>query len=1426
MKTPAQTRLVALVLAVLTLAAMALAIANLVQETNFEVPTDGVLWTETNGGLLAKIVPSDTPAQRAGIRAGDVLTAINEIPTLRLAAAQRAIFQTGVWGHANYSLLRSTGAARQSTALEIGVYLAPADSTDYQVLRLIALVYLAIGLYVLFRRWTAPQSTHFFVFCLTSFVLYAFRYTGELDGLDKVIFIGNALARALQPALFLHFALSFSGETSRLKRTAYALLYLPGAALLYLRYLSLTRWSVTGLLTHRLDQIDLAYLAMFYVSAAGVFWFRYAREKQALERQQLKWLSRGTLLTITPFTALYVIPYLADWNVPAFLSKLAVLSLLLLPLTFSWAIVRYRLMDVDLIFKRGVAYTLATAALVGLYFGVIAAFAEIVHEHLKGLQSLRIWGLMIAVIVTGLVFDPLKRAIQARVDRLFDQKRVNYRETLVEFGRQLNAQTDLNALVNSVVERLHNTLLVTRVAVFLADEGYSVRRPRFTLVASHGLGATVTNGPLDLGFLALGPDDQSSHLFFETPQSILRLPDPQRATAAALDLHYYVPCRAARHEGGGQSTVAVIGLGRTGSGDFLSSEDMELLESLAGYIGIAIQNAQLYRRLEQKILDFERLRDFNENIVESINVGVFALDPDDRIESWNAQMEAMHGSTRNDVLRRPAREVLPPEFADELDHLKTEQGIHTLYKFRLSLPDGEPRTANITVAPLLNRDLEAVGRIVIVDDISNQVSMEAQLTQAEKLSSIGLLAAGVAHEVNTPLAVISSYTQMLGKQLRMDESAQAKLGPVIEKITQQTFRASEIVNGLLNFSRLSSVDFTRVDLNQIVARNGAAARAPDALLRRHRRNRPRPATWPHLGQPRQIATGPRKPHAQCTRRAGRQPRAADHRQHPPGGCRDRTSCRRQRRWHGPRCTTQDLRPVLHHQVATERWSTEGHGPGARRDVRHRPGTQWNNRRDQRARRRHRLPSALPHDRRHTSCPCPRHGHLHRCSRNSKGAPKRCPRLNCPTSHSSPLPSEGARILIIDDEAGIRDSLETLLTLEGFQVDLAPDGNAGLDQLARNTYDLLLLDLALPGESGIDLLPRITSLVPGLPVIMITAYGTVGNVVDAIQAGAANFVQKPWDNEKLLADIRTAIGRSRAEQEVVHLKRALKQRYSFENIVGKSEPMLELFQLVEQVAPTRSTVLIQGESGTGKELIAKAIHANSPRRDRAFVPVNTGAVPSDLLESTLFGHERGAFTSAVAAKKGLFEVADGGTLFLDEIGTMSIDMQAKVLRVLQDRRFMHVGGTQEIQVDVRIIAATNVNLQQAVKEGRFREDLFFRLNVIPIELPPLRQRKGDVPLLAAHYLRVFSQENASTRPRTLHRGAADHDGLRLAGKRPRAGKRDGASCCPFARAADHAGSPAQPVARSKLFHGPPGGELQCVALRRDGGDRTAHHRGSP
>jgi two-component system NtrC family sensor kinase len=462
-KSGAQTRLLAILLAVFTLAALGLAIANLVQESDYTPATDGAGWTESTGGLRAYEVPVDTPAYRAGVRAGDILTSVEDVPTPRLASLQRQIDAKGVWSKVKYSLLRRTSNSAKPVPIPVVVYLEPTDRTDWQVERLIALVYLAIGLFVLLRRWTAPKSTHFFVFCLVSFIFYAFKFTGILDGLDITILTGNIIATELQPALFLHFAISFTQEASRRRRRLlYPLIYVPGLVLGVLRYLSYTHWESTGAVQQRLDKFDYAYLAIFYVLAAIVFWVRYRDEVQPLQRQQLKWLSRGTVLTVVPFTALYVIPFLLNASMPSALTRVALLSLILLPLTFSWAIVRYRLMDVDLIFKRGASYTLATAALVGIYFGVVAISAEIVHTRFQHLGE---WGLVAAVIVTGFAFDPLKRVIQGQLDRLFDQKSIDYRETLVEFGSELNAQTDLRALVNSIVERLPQTLLVTRVAV-------------------------------------------------------------------------------------------------------------------------------------------------------------------------------------------------------------------------------------------------------------------------------------------------------------------------------------------------------------------------------------------------------------------------------------------------------------------------------------------------------------------------------------------------------------------------------------------------------------------------------------------------------------------------------------------------------------------------------------------------------------------------------------------------------------------------------------------------------------------------------------------------------------------------------------------------------------------------------------------------
>jgi PAS domain S-box-containing protein len=859
-------RLQLTLLAVVTAGLVLLAGLNLWQERHHsQQPDDGVWWREaTDGsGLVADKVLPDSPGQRAGIRTHDQLTGIrqpsegpgrrggvqkrtlpnqtnapsdgsagsidqtdvqldalnvqrNELnqlpatPIQRIADKERALYHTGSYFKIDYEITRDG----VSTLIE--VIPEPMDRSLQLGQRVIGLIYLAIGIYVLFRRWTAPRATHFYLFCLVSFALYALKYTGALDSLDWIVFWSNVLAESLQPALFLHFALSFPED--RLKRLRrrwlLPLIYTPGAGLLGLWLLAIQHWQATGLLKHRLEQVGTGYDAAFYVLAAVLFLRSYSRANTPLLRQQLKWLTRGALLAVVPFTLFFAVPFLFDWRWPSLFTNLAGFSIVFLPLTFSWAIIRYRLMDTDLIFKRGVAYTLATGLILMGYFGMIAGAASLAHYRLP--ESVRDWGEGIAIVLVAAFFEPFKRKIQGWVDKAFDRQRYDYRKALIEFGRGLSSETDLKALLESIVEQLPHTLLVARVAVFMAEDG------SLNLAASHGLPAeanAVQNrigqngtgaGSLALGFLDFDHATDHSHIFLENAQQALHLPADQQRTAALLDLNYYLPCRV--QDGETTRTIAVIGLGRTIGGDFLSSEDVELLESLASYIGIALQNASLYSRLEEKIGEFERLKEFNENIVESINVGILALDLDDRIESWNAQMEAMYALSRAESIGQSLRAVFPADFIEALEGFRNESGIHHLYKFRLTTRAGEQRTVNIAIAPLLSRDFVSVGRIILVDDITERVSLEAQLAQADKLSSIGLLAAGVAHEINTPLAVISSYAQMLSKQLKGD----ARLGPVLDKITQQSFRAAEIANGLLNFSRTSTTEFRETNLNQVI----------------------------------------------------------------------------------------------------------------------------------------------------------------------------------------------------------------------------------------------------------------------------------------------------------------------------------------------------------------------------------------------------------------------------------------------------------------------------------------------------------------------------------------------------------------------------------------------------------------------------------
>jgi two-component system, NtrC family, sensor kinase len=788
-----RTRFTAVLLGLLTTAAIAFAWINFQKEREFQIPSDGVWWVQQSGSLTAKRVEANGPGAKAGIKAGDRLAAVNQNPIKNSAALDRQMYRVGVWTKVTYSLIR------RSVPVDTDVVLVPADRSLNTWLRLIALIYLGIGLYVLLRRWTAPGSLHFYVFCLASFISYAFKYTGKFNSFDWTIYWGNVGAGLLQPALFLHFVLTFPERRSFVRKHRWVIpaIYAPAALLLGLQVFALRFLKASELLRWNLDRVQMGYLAVFFIVAAVVLWHCYRRASTPILRQQLKWVTRGTILAITPFTLFYVIPYLMG-ALPTAAMKVSVLSLGLLPLTFGYAIFRYRLMDVDLIFKRGMVYTLSAAAIAGVYFAVIAAVADWLHAQLPSSGPA---GLILAIVVTALLFDPVRKWIQERIDQFFYRTRYDYRKTLIEFGRELSSETDLDKMLSSVVDRLSRTLLVDRMAVFLCT---SEAPPHIQLTKSFGMSQT---SGLDLSFLSRErPEMEAGHLFFDNTHQVPRETPSAQETIAKLDLNYYIPCQAQ------QQPIAFLGLGKTVVGDFLSSEDVELLETLAGYLGIAIQNARLYESLERKAAEYERLKDFNENIVESINVGVLAVDLEDRIESWNSQMEVMYALPRWQSLTRSLGEVFPAPFVEEFCRVRQSPGIHNLYKFRLNTPAGESRTVNVAIAPLVTKSFTVIGRLIIMDDITERVELEAQLSQADKLSSIGLLAAGVAHEVNTPLAVISSYAQMLSKQLQGDPQKSA----LMEKITRQTFRASEIVNNLLNFSRTSGTEFSEVDMNRII----------------------------------------------------------------------------------------------------------------------------------------------------------------------------------------------------------------------------------------------------------------------------------------------------------------------------------------------------------------------------------------------------------------------------------------------------------------------------------------------------------------------------------------------------------------------------------------------------------------------------------
>jgi two-component system, NtrC family, sensor kinase len=802
-------QLVSALLVILTVAAVVAAAINLQQQNKFHLPDDGITWLDQsqgegqNSAVVAVYVAPESPGEKAGVHKGDRLVSIADLTIQRALDVTAVLARLGSWKKVEYKVLHD--GVEVPTNVIIGE--AERDSTIFYQYA-VGGVYLAIGLFVYFRRGSAPCAQHFFILCVTSFVLFTFHYSGKLNNFDKVVYLGNLVAGFLAPTLFLHFCCVFPEPQKWIRKRGVALLlYLPGLVLLAAHLGFVYGWVTTAapMLEMRwlLDRVWLGFLCAMYLAGAGVLTSQLRRAEDPVVRRQLTWLRNGAVAGILPFAAIYVVPYLMGVP-PTHAMNLAVLSLPLIPLTWAYAILRYRLMDVDIIFQEGYVYTLATLCVLGIFYSVIFSVSR--TGDLSGTAMVAL------ILIAAFVFQPIRKWIQEQLDRYYFYKdRYDYRRTLIEFARELGSPADMGEMLESVADRLIRTLGIRHVAFFVwseADEAFRLE------LASNREGRKTESVPYGLDLSFLTPNPGKPYLFFERTRNMLDVvshewPAGVRRSIAELELTYYLPCSARGR------TIGYLGVSRTESGDFLSSDDVELLVTLSSYVGIAVDNAMLYRSLTGKVEEFERLKEFSENIVESIHVGILAADLDDRVDSWNSQIERLTGISRTEAVGRKLGELLPGDLCASLDPARVAGSIHNIYKFvlRSRAAGHNAVTLNIAAAPLISRDGAHIGRLIIFEDITDRAELERRLVQADKLSSIGLLAAGVAHEVNTPLAVISTYAQMLAKQI----SGDTEKAPLLEKIAKQTFRASEIVNSLLNFSRTSTTEFAAVDLNKVIS---------------------------------------------------------------------------------------------------------------------------------------------------------------------------------------------------------------------------------------------------------------------------------------------------------------------------------------------------------------------------------------------------------------------------------------------------------------------------------------------------------------------------------------------------------------------------------------------------------------------------------
>lgn len=802
--------------------------------TQKEVPTDGVIWVDhPQSGVIAESVDPKGPAYGAGVRTGDILFGIcqgmcdartdpfDEIER----AHQVQIYLDQVKDQVkdgyrlSYLVVRDTFPFRDGGVAYLDhLDPRPTHTARDLYLALIGLIYLGIGAYVLLQQGRAPYVTHFFLICLLAFIVHFYSPTEELrTQFDKAVDFADAVALLLLAPTFFHFSAIYPARYHLFtqRRWLASLIYAPAFLLIlceiWLRFGRVNLFAqLSGSNVRRsLNTIEIVLFGIGLLLSCVLLIRTFLQAQAIVVRQQLKWVVWGIGIASTAFGLLYLPAWLNQPSeVATPLQYMAILPLVFVPLTLGYSIVRYRLMDVDVVVRRSAAYIIATLSVALLFGSVMAGIYQFISPLL---QSQTTTFLIAAIMMSALamLFAPMKNWVQERIDRMFYGEKYDFRVTLQDFGRTLASTTDLDPLLDSLLRRLKEVFSVERLAIFIEDKTQS---SGFRIARVEGI-----SGELSL------PDDFVKTLRersltdgiarvdeFETeyePGNTNSLAFPSRRRA----LSYFVPC-AARSR-----IVAVIGLGRTNDGALLSSEDIELLRAISGYVAVAIENAQLLEEQAQRTKELARLKEFNENIIESINVGVMVINLAGRITNWNGALEEIYGLKRAEAIGQRITEVFQPDVLDTLrEMMARSEGQRgetiNIYKFSTRSADGREVILNLSMAPLQSKTSEIEGTLVAIEDVTERVQLEVQLQQSDKLSSIGLLAAGVAHEVNTPLTGISSYSQMLMQQMPDGDPRQL----LLEKIHRQTSRASAIVNNLLNFSRVSDARLVPVDLNRVL----------------------------------------------------------------------------------------------------------------------------------------------------------------------------------------------------------------------------------------------------------------------------------------------------------------------------------------------------------------------------------------------------------------------------------------------------------------------------------------------------------------------------------------------------------------------------------------------------------------------------------